>query len=236
MPQLEVGQTTIERLTQKLLGGILWIFRLRQISLTKMPDANKNCVIAQLDELKIKLRCAENDQLKKDALRFAVHFVGDIQSHLLDIMMIAHIGQLWIHHTGHDASRGYGTKTREWGMDTVAHLTAAKRPDTDVSFHLRFTKARERTPLNRLDFQEISIALVNDEWIGSAAAIGKMKIEPLTTKFFEALRDATIDCAAKMHGCPAAPLDRWRAECVRRGLIGPKAKAHIARSMSGSTS
>src|SRR5262249_4665850 len=32
------------------------------------------------------------------------------------------IGQLWVHHTGHDESRGYGTKTREWQMDTVEHL------------------------------------------------------------------------------------------------------------------
>jgi hypothetical protein len=141
------------------------------------------------------------------------------------------IGQLWIHHTGHDTSRGYGTKTREWGMDTVAHLTAAKRSDTDVSFVWKFTKARERTPLNRLDFQEVSIALINDQWIGSAAATGKMKVEPLATKFFEALRDATIGSATKMHDCPAASLGQWRAECVKRGLIDPKAKAHTARSM-----
>jgi hypothetical protein len=141
------------------------------------------------------------------------------------------IGQLWVHHTGHDTSRGYGTKTREWGMDTVAHLTAAKRPDTDVSFVLKFIKARERTPLNRLDFQEVTVALINDRWIGSAAAIGKMKIEPLATKFLEALRDATIGSAAKMHGCPAASLDLWRAECVKRGLIDPTTKRHTARSM-----
>ena len=24
------------------------------------------------------------------------------------------IGQLWVHHTGHDVTRGYGSKTREW--------------------------------------------------------------------------------------------------------------------------
>src|SRR5262245_20024812 len=29
------------------------------------------------------------------------------------------IGQLWLHHTGHDKSRGYGTKTREWQMKNV---------------------------------------------------------------------------------------------------------------------
>jgi hypothetical protein len=32
------------------------------------------------------------------------------------------IGQLWVHHTGHDDSRSYGTKTREWQLDTVILL------------------------------------------------------------------------------------------------------------------
>ena len=38
------------------------------------------------------------------------------------------MGQIWLHHTGHDKSRGFGTKTREWQMDTVAILT---RPEDD---------------------------------------------------------------------------------------------------------
>ena len=50
------------------------------------------------------------------------------------------IGQLWVHHTGHDTTKGYGTKTREWQMDTVIHLTEITRPDTDVSFSLTFPK------------------------------------------------------------------------------------------------
>jgi hypothetical protein len=33
-----------------------------------------------------------------------------------------HIGQLWIHHTGHNEQQSYGTKTREWQLDTVALL------------------------------------------------------------------------------------------------------------------
>ena len=32
------------------------------------------------------------------------------------------IGQVWLHHTGHDSSKGFGTKTREWEMDTVLSL------------------------------------------------------------------------------------------------------------------
>ena len=32
------------------------------------------------------------------------------------------VSQLWVHHTGHDETKGYGTKTREWSLDTVCHL------------------------------------------------------------------------------------------------------------------
>ena len=74
------------------------------------------------------------------------------------------IGQIWVHHTGHAEDRSYGTKTREWQMDTVIHLTAVKRADTDLSFRLEFPKARERTPENRADFAAISVALVDDAW------------------------------------------------------------------------
>jgi hypothetical protein len=141
------------------------------------------------------------------------------------------IGQLWIHHTGHDTSKGYGTKTREWQLDTVMHLTEAKRPDTDVSFQISFPKARERTPDTRRDFEEVTIALVNDKWISSTATLAKTKIEPLAVKFLDALRDAVIGSDTQMYRCPAAPLDLWRAECVKHGLIDPKTDAHNARSM-----
>src|SRR5262249_55438093 len=42
------------------------------------------------------------------------------------------IGQFWLHHTGRDASRGYGTKVREWQMDNVWHLDKLERVDADV--------------------------------------------------------------------------------------------------------
>ena len=51
------------------------------------------------------------------------------------------IGQAWLHHTGHDETKSYGTKTREWQMDTILFLEKVERPDTDVSFKLEFRKA-----------------------------------------------------------------------------------------------
>jgi hypothetical protein len=42
------------------------------------PQAGGDCIIAALDRLKTQLACAPTDAQKLDALRFAVHFVGDI--------------------------------------------------------------------------------------------------------------------------------------------------------------
>ena len=98
-------------------------------------------------------------------------------------------GQLWLHHTGHDASRGYGTKTREWQLDVVAHLDQVKRADTDVSFTLSFPKARGRCPRNRADFEEINLALVDNVWVQEEANHDKAaKVSPLGVKWFEALQ------------------------------------------------
>jgi hypothetical protein len=143
------------------------------------------------------------------------------------------IGQIWIHHTGHDESRGYGTKTREWEMDTVVHLDRIERPDTDVSFLLSFKgKARERTPTTRDDFEDVKIALVNDRWISDVAEKGrKLKISPLGMKFLGALTNATADSEAKMFGCPAATIEEWRAECSKIGLLEKDTKERSARSL-----
>jgi hypothetical protein len=38
------------------------------------------------------------------------------------------VGQIWAHHTGHDETHGYGSKTREWQLDTVALLERIECP------------------------------------------------------------------------------------------------------------
>jgi hypothetical protein len=144
-------------------------------------------------------------------------------------------GQLWIHHTGHDTSRGYGTKTREWQMDTVIHLDATKRPDTDVSFTLTFSKARERTPLNREDFQPTNVALVNDQWESAPANVGKEKLsDGLVQKFLDALRiAAATSTVAKMSASPTATIEEWRIACVNLGLLDGVKSARNAEVMFG---
>jgi AAA domain len=131
------------------------------------------------------------------------------------------IGQIWLHHMGHDTTRSYGTKTREWQMDTVILAESVARDDTDVSFKITFTKARERTPETRDDFSDKNIWLVGDKWNSDGAiAAAKKKLTDKEQSFYKALVDATIGNEAnKMFGHPAASLKLWRSYCVRLGLI-----------------
>ena len=46
------------------------------------PSAKGDCIVAQLERVKTEMRCAATDDLKRDALRYAVHFVGDIHQPL----------------------------------------------------------------------------------------------------------------------------------------------------------
>jgi hypothetical protein len=101
------------------------------------------------------------------------------------------IGQLWLHHTGHDESRSYGDKTKEWQLDTVMHMEAIERDDADVSFALEFRKARERTPATRADFQRARIAIVGDQWtVDVTASVPPGHVSPLGEKFLDALHNA----------------------------------------------
>ena len=69
-----------------------------------------------------------------------------------------------MHHTGLAEDHGYGDKTREWGLDTVILMEAIERPEVDIAFKCKFSKARERTPDNRADFDPAVITLAGDSW------------------------------------------------------------------------
>ena len=131
------------------------------------------------------------------------------------------IGQLWVHHTGHDDTKSYGAKTREWQMDTVIGLIKEGREDSDVSFKLAFTKARQRTPETREDYVEKKVALVNDRWVFAAAGRAPSEISPLAKKYYDALCSVVAggDKANNMNGHPAASLKDWQAECIKTGLL-----------------
>lgn len=143
------------------------------------------------------------------------------------------IAQIWINHTGHDTTRGYGTKTREWQMDNIVHFDKVERADTDVSFNLVFRKARERAPATRNQFVEVKVALVNDQWTWEpSSGIGQQQRRtPLSKKFYEALCVATADSGRAVGGSPAASIEQWKTQCVSMGLIDPQDRPNSARTL-----
>ena len=80
------------------------------------------------------------------------------------------IGQIWVHHTGNDANHSYGTKLREWQLDTIMAMVQVDAPEAgaDICFDLNFTtprgKARMRTPANRADYEGNRVSLTADQW------------------------------------------------------------------------
>jgi hypothetical protein len=122
------------------------------------------------------------------------------------------IGQVWFHHTGHDETKSYGTKTREWQMDTTLFGSSVERDDADVSMKLEFRKARERTPLTRMDFIDIEVALVNDAWVYSSAEGGNKEApSPTGKKFLDALWNALAgDEATLVVGRRRVSLEVWK--------------------------
>jgi hypothetical protein len=131
------------------------------------------------------------------------------------------IGQLWLHHTGHNETQSYGTKTREWQLDTVMLMEKTERLDVDISFNLTFTKARERSPTNRDDFQPVMITLTDDKWESTGAVIRRTAPSPLGLKFYQALLNALAvpDATERFSGRPATTKIRWRREAMLLGLV-----------------
>ena len=143
------------------------------------------------------------------------------------------IGQIWIHHTGHDETRSYGDKSREWQMDTVAHLDAVKRDDTDISFSMAFKKARERTPATRFDFQDVKIALVDDRWGHELTQTQRPdKISPQAARALDALRNviASDRAISLTGGRRSAGREAWMDELALLGMVD-KEKAHSTRTL-----
>ena len=118
-------------------------------------------------------------------------------------------------------------------MDTAMLLTEQPRADTDASFSLTFTKARERTPETRRDFEDVTIALLHDQWTYSAAPSKKSEgPSPVGKKFLDALQNAFSDSEKiQVQTWKAIKMDAWKAECVRLRLIDPEAKPGSARAL-----
>ena len=107
-------------------------------------------------------------------------------------------------------------------MDTVIHLTAVERADSDICFQLEFRKARERTPENRADYQDVTIALANDEW-ASEIGISRDKPKGKELGVLEAFDNLKKDGKAVLReGQWAIKADDWQRECDRCGITNTK--------------
>jgi hypothetical protein len=131
------------------------------------------------------------------------------------------IGQIWAHHTGVATDRGYGDSTREWGLDTVALLEKIERPEVDIAFKLGFTKARERTPQNRTDFEPTIISLSNDRWEFERGNVGSAGKRQAKDRALTLLIDAVARHGIIPPACSYIPPDtlavtvgHWRAACA----------------------
>lgn len=140
------------------------------------------------------------------------------------------IGQLWVHHTGHDGSRPFGTSTRVWNFD-ASILLAPLKGDDDVAFALEFLKARRRTPDTRDDYSTITVALADDTWTVSATGNPVSRTpardkppSPTAQRYHDALVNAIASATGEDRRLgpgriPATGNDAWKREVIRMGLI-----------------
>lgn len=116
------------------------------------------------------------------------------------------IGQLWLHHVGHDKSRPYGSRRFAWSMDSVLLGSAVKSDECDVSMSIEHQKARRRTPSNRSDFDTVTVTLQDGTWTGTrdmspAVPLGRTKPVPLNGSG----RNALTALAAAIAACGEKP-------------------------------
>jgi hypothetical protein len=147
------------------------------------------------------------------------------------------IGQLWLHHTGHNTSRAYGSSTIGWALDANIVLEAVDHPVADITFTLKFAKARDRRPDNRDDFEAVAITLERDRWLaekiettsgkpkGVAAPPSKPKApSPLAERFYSGLLDALAIMGERLPQSgnqPSVQKTQWILELERLGLVDP---------------
>jgi len=100
------------------------------------------------------------------------------------------IGQTWFHHTGHNEGHSYGTTTREWQLDCCILMERVAEDEKDLTFTLKFTKARSRRPENRADFEDTTIGLRNNRWVVTSAGKKQDKVPTGSRIAFDLLRRA----------------------------------------------
>jgi hypothetical protein len=143
--------------------------------------------------------------------------------HLVRKLTSKRIAQVWLHHTGHDGTKSFGTKTREWEMDTVLRLTFTD--DAHEAFTMDFRKARLRTPATAVEFQSRTISLGPDGWTAEPmrGRPGTGRRSDDIIKIKRAIVDAYNRLVADENTTDAkVEIDRLRNEVKSRGWLDAK--------------
>jgi hypothetical protein len=138
------------------------------------------------------------------------------------------IAQIWLHHTGHDTSKGFGTKTREWEMEAVVSLTKTE----GTAILMEFKKARLRTPQSADQFKPRTIERNENGWdaTGDEASktktAGKSEIEIIKAALLDAY-DQLADNRENSPGFDGKPVmkvsvEKLREELKDRGFLETK--------------
>ena len=89
-------------------------------------------------------------------------------------------------------------------------------------------------PSTRFDFQDLKIALINDEWQYELTEdVRQRPVSPMALKFLDALTNvlASEQATLLLGNRKAAKREHWIAECVYLGVIDPQAKDNVKRAM-----
>jgi hypothetical protein len=148
------------------------------------------------------------------------------------------IAQIWLHHTGHDTQRGYGTKPMQWEMDTVAGLFKVEDASPlETVMRFEFQKARLRTPANAAEFKPGILRLEEGQWTRSDTSAAQNGKEPSDLEIlrrailnaYDRLADDYGDHAIGFDAKPVRKVDvnALRNEVKQRGMLAVDGKGQV---------
>jgi hypothetical protein len=147
------------------------------------------------------------------------------------------IAQVWLHHTGHDATKGFGTKTREWEMDTVVMLSKleASGDEPSAAFQLEFTKARMKTPDNYRQFAARVVRSTPERFTSEDAPAKGSKAnneQDIVRRRFLTSYDELSDGVTPSQGFDGARVSKVSTDAIRdwlrnRGFLDTTEKGHL---------
>jgi hypothetical protein len=203
------------------------LFVLSKEDFDEMPPLNTEAGQAwmnvKIDEVKPELIIFDNiqalvagDQRDEESWTPVLPWIGQLTKR--------HVGQIWLHHTGHNEGHSYGTKTREWKMDTAILMKRVNDTESDdLTFSLEFTKARERTPENREEFANVTFTLRNDRWEIAKGSADKRasRMSPTQQLAYEALVSLAASSGELLPamGVRAVSVLAFKTELLARGVI-----------------